>query len=830
MSDRSDYTVPRVPRVILLARLIWRCSFCVFAVVAGDAVLMAVPQAREALQAALAPREGGAFHVQHLPFLLAFVYWAVSAWLVARLLLSRRFEHDGLGVARADAYANWVAAVLPRLLACLALLPVTLLTAQINMLMGVVTGLLALLILTALVLRSRFGDVTEKNSYGSFDFMGPVSRQAIWGMLALSATLLAGLWIRSAGLAAALLWVLGAVALRAWDARRTWPDTDAEQGQALREEARGNWRVFSLSLLAGAAMLALIGLSDDEVDLARRLGLPALLLFALGSWTVFGGFVLTYLPLSRRWIGLATWLPPLLFVAFASRETHFVAQRDLDLAVPPIEVVRETSSERFRRWVAQVPPGDPVYVAAAVGGASRAAFWTGIVLAAIEDDARRADGRRFAADLFAISSISGGSLGATAFVAGVAQYPDTAACVKEPDAVSTSSRERCLSARLEGFLERDFLAPVVGRMLFPDLFIRFAPVPQSLALRADRSLGLEEAWAGDWRRQPGGGRSVVDWNAPISALYAGAERADRPQLPLLLLNTVRLEDGQRFVQSFARPDWPGVTDLFDAAFDTRRLSLAQAVHNSARFPYVSPGAMVLGAPGPATPPGGDPVEMGRLGDGGYHEGSGAATLADLLERLAAEKLLRKLPGKSGLWACAAGWGDPGAGEACAAPSPVVALILDSAPSSFPADYVRGLDGRQLEERPGVAPGSTPLPEVLAPVFGGLSTRTQLSLLSQRRLSRLVGNDPSALIELRMPLWRETADDPKTRERCDGRRVQPSMNWYLDDCSRARLAQAARGGPGTDTGSTLAEQALLNNLQRLRRQVLGAATPAAGSTR
>ena len=159
MSDRSDYTVPRVPRVILLARLIWRCSFCVFAVVAGDAVLMAVPQAREALQAALAPREGGAFHVQHLPFLLAFVYWAVSAWLVARLLLSRRFEHDGLGVARADAYANWVAAVLPRLLACLALLPVTLLTAQINMLMGVVTGLLALLILTALVLRSRFGDV-----------------------------------------------------------------------------------------------------------------------------------------------------------------------------------------------------------------------------------------------------------------------------------------------------------------------------------------------------------------------------------------------------------------------------------------------------------------------------------------------------------------------------------------------------------------------------------------------------------------------------------------------------------------------------------------------
>jgi len=56
LRGNGDYTVARVPRIIVLARLMWRCSFCIFAVLAGDAVLMAVPQAREALQGALAPR------------------------------------------------------------------------------------------------------------------------------------------------------------------------------------------------------------------------------------------------------------------------------------------------------------------------------------------------------------------------------------------------------------------------------------------------------------------------------------------------------------------------------------------------------------------------------------------------------------------------------------------------------------------------------------------------------------------------------------------------------------------------------------------------------
>lgn len=53
----------------------------------------------------------------------------------------------------------------------------------------------------------------------------------------------------------------------------------------------------------------------------------------------------------------------------------------------------------------------PLVIVATAGGASRAAYWTGTVLAALQEGAPK-----FTDHLFAISSVSGGSLGAAAFV------------------------------------------------------------------------------------------------------------------------------------------------------------------------------------------------------------------------------------------------------------------------------------------------------------------------------------------------------------------------------------------------------------------------------
>src|SRR5205814_256662 len=89
---------------------------------------------------------------------------------------------------------------------------------------------------------------------------------------------------------------------------------------------------------------------------------------------------------------------------------------------------------------------------------------------------------------------------------------------------------------------------------------------------------------------------------------------------LLLLNTTHVENGRRYV---AAP-------FNDSTFflDGRNLHwslgadlrLSTAVHNSARFSYVSPAARIERHDG---------KDYGSLVDGGYFENSGLATVGDL---------------------------------------------------------------------------------------------------------------------------------------------------------------------------------------------------------
>lgn len=802
---------------IVIVRLLWRCFFAVFAVVVGTVVLAAVPQAREAL---LAFAADAGLNWPSAFFIVAVLYWAAAAWFTARLLLGRQFERDNLGASPDDPFVDWFATVLPRALAIVATLPLCVMTLQAHWGLGLSTTAASMLFIVFLVLRRRFGDVDSHThkTYAEFQVLGASGRQACLGLLALSFALLGGFWSRALGMAMAGLWAIAVLLLAGWERTRTV--------RAPAALAMGERVVPMLSLAAALLVLAGMWQAGDEIALARSIGSPAILLCALASWTLFGGLVLSYLPMTRRWPSLAPWLPPLLVLAGSLYETHWVAQRDLAPPTPGKAAAqadwrdqRLPVTARFDQWMAQHRAGEPVYLVAVVGGASRAGFWAGTVLSRLEDEAR-AQHRRFAANVFALSSISGGSLGAAAWVADLAQHPDTPPCAGERP---TDWRR----TRVERFLGGDFLSPVVARMLFPDLATRFVPIPVHRAWsdRADRSLGLEQSWIQDWPALADGCGNPVDWSHPLTELYARAEADQPPWLPSLLINTVRLDDGQRFLQSNVRVELPGVMDLFDKAFDTERLTLAQAVHNSARFPYVSP----LGALRAAAVPSPKPDEplprviAGRLGDGGYHEGSGAATLADLIELLLERGQLRARSEVDGLWACVGGWPTPGA-DCTTGLAPVVALIIDSEAARYPEHHVRDPDGRTLPLREGQAAAGMPLPELLGPVFGGLSTRTELSRASQQRLSRLVGGDPRALVELRMPVWRTTIDDAfldqtaRDQAICVGHGDQPSMNWALDRCSRARLRAAAAPGLSFGTHPTLAQRALVNHLARLRRLI------------
>ena len=140
--------------------------------------------------------------------------------------------------------------------------------------------------------------------------------------------------------------------------------------------------------------------------MARPLGAPALLLLALMSWTIFGGFVLTYLPKSYGYPAM-TWIPVVLLLAFYHfNEHHRVAPRSEVRNVAPEDV-----GDTFKRWLHRRPdPTEPVIFVASAGGASRAAYWTTSALGMLEDEARHVEPpggaeRRFADNIFVISSV-----------------------------------------------------------------------------------------------------------------------------------------------------------------------------------------------------------------------------------------------------------------------------------------------------------------------------------------------------------------------------------------------------------------------------------------
>ena len=109
----------------------------------------------------------------------------------------------------------------------------------------------------------------------------------------------------------------------------------------------------------------------------------------------------------------------------------------------------------------------PLYIVATEGGGIRAAYWTATVLGGIQDA-----NPNFAPHLFAISGVSGGSLGAAVF----------SALLAEPNPGLFKEKANLI-------LGQDFLSPTLAAMLYPDLFQRFIPYPIAYFDRA-RSLEM----------------------------------------------------------------------------------------------------------------------------------------------------------------------------------------------------------------------------------------------------------------------------------------------------------------------------------------------------
>ncbi len=370
---------------------------------------------------------------------------------------------------------------------------------------------------------------------------------------------------------------------------------------------------LTLRLLQGTAILGLLFVvltAVSPLTAGHWLESPALLMLAALLWAGLGSF-LGYVFDSRHIPLFGTFLS-ILIVFSGFNDNHAVRTLGSELPVQRLPV-----DKKFEDWYARLAakyPGEgthPVFIVATEGGGVRAAYWTASVLTALQDQAPE-----FSDHLFAISSVSGGSLGATVFTALVADTQRTG--VVDDCRGSLPDKSYRLAARQ--VLSDDFLAPTLASMLHADFVQRFLPV----GFIPDRAKALETGWENAWRSRLTAAGGVDDFFAGgMLKMYA-----DRPDvlLPSLFLNSTSVESGNRIIASncdLNDNQIPDTSDLFSRL--GRDLRLSTAAHNSARFTYVSPAGSVH-----ASDHGKNGKLLGHVVDGGYFENSGAATAADVI--------------------------------------------------------------------------------------------------------------------------------------------------------------------------------------------------------
>jgi predicted chitinase len=287
----------------------------------------------------------------------------------------------------------------------------------------------------------------------------------------------------------------------------------------------------------------------------------------------------------------------------------------------------------------------------AQGGGIYAAYQTAIFLARMQDVCPA-----FRHHLFAISSVSGGSIGAAIFAAALEAYDHDLIELIGDDEIRQRARPAAAfdpcpaitdyrtSARVPpspsapGPLERavrralkqDLLTPLVTAGLFPDFTQRFLPWPipsfdraraMEFALeRAGREMMKADAPAAEVAGHNALARSILDlWNPTGS-------------MPALLVNATDAASGRRVVISPFRvatappPGQKPVTlnyqfwnkDLPEAD-RSRDIRLSTAAFVSGRFPWIMPAATIQSGKS----------ERLRLVDGAYVDNSGVETALDL---------------------------------------------------------------------------------------------------------------------------------------------------------------------------------------------------------
>jgi hypothetical protein len=301
---------------------------------------------------------------------------------------------------------------------------------------------------------------------------------------------------------------------------------------------------------------------------------------------------------------------------------------------------RQSLDDFFDAWVkacVKVPnqPIRPIVVAIS-GGASRAGIWGARVLGAVEG----ADGHDNAA-IFAVSSVSGGSLGAAAYMA--VKRAAALPCSTAPDGHPSITQHL---ARLNiHYLGGDALAPLLAGSLLNDTpRALFSPIEALIrsAIGAqprggDRAEALERAferlWLIDLDEAGMGNMGMPTFSDPFLSLFY-ENGAVRPGMPVWIINGTDVTSGGRmltepFGTQIGMP-WPFYATIDLLGLLGADVAISTAINNGARFPYLEPSGEVVSV---NDPPRQLHAGAPELLDGGMFDNQGLVTALELAEWL-----------------------------------------------------------------------------------------------------------------------------------------------------------------------------------------------------
>lgn len=598
-----------------------------------------------------------------------------------------------------------------------------------------------------------------------------------------------------------------------------------------------------LTLILGAALLIIVLFVSNlwgAGTAGKTLRLIAENAGALSIALLWGatGMAMFFLPILissfHRFGGLTViFLYAVLLSYLGATDNHWVRGLRYDALFSTAPVGARMQSERKAAdrewqpaaWLNERPNRDryqryPIFLVATEGGGLRAAYFTASVLGAIQDICPS-----FAGHVLAISSVSGGSLGAAAFAAKSALHEGTQtrgkpcnfAYAKQIGAGATATPAG-FQAMAQQVFAGDYLAPALAGFFFPDAFQRIWSIPFQAW---DRSRYLELAFEQAWSNHCAAAPCALTMGAPLLAFH---------KIPLFLTATEIESGNQIAVATHRLPPGASHLTLNQKVEDMSRLALSTAALLSARFPYLMSAGKVQLTDGTAR----------RYLDGGVFESSGAWFARRLLE-IAARELAtgpaRRGPDQDQARQDLDGLGGRVASDPFAMAPILNVIVVRSTPDDTesscdddpaaraPAPQSGPADAQSRPAQPLRQPcdTSSAFHEIASPILGTLNARLARGRISVQELEAFATflNARTGVEIVRVHRIDLKDEDPSQRAAGQTTDRDIPISWILSDRARrlmdSRIARIVRSawGPPPPTGDEQASAARAETVSAMR---------------